>query len=419
MTGAAFASDAITLGNRVTLNIGVRFDHMRAFSEALSGVDLQGLQTKQVIDGLGTLYTWNTWSPRVGATVKLTGDGRTILRTSYSRFSQGVLTGELEVFHPGQSPITTRGFDPATGDYTRTISVLSNQVNLLLDPDTRPPHTDEYSISVDREVGRTVSIALAYIHKRGTDFIGWTETGGHYEVRTHALGNGGRVPVLALTSGGDSRRFLLTNPEGYSTSYDGLVMAVERRRSHRWHARGSYTFSKAYGLLASSGTTAAGAQLSTVSPPQPLTFGRDPNDLFNARGRLPNDRPHVARVLGSIEVPRLGVLMAANFQHFSGKPWAATAQVQLPQNNQQRVLLEPRGSRRLSSQSLLDVRVSKTITLRRLGRVELMIDVLNALNDAAEEAIASDYFLSPNFQQPTVFIDPRRAMIGVRMHFGR
>jgi hypothetical protein len=48
-----------------------------------------------------------------------------------------------------------------------------------------------------------------------------------------------------------------------------------------------------------------------------------------------------------------------------------------------------------------------------------MIDVLNALNDAAEEAIASDYFLSPNFPQPTVFIDPRRAMIGARMQFGR
>jgi hypothetical protein len=392
---------------------------MRAFSEALRAVDLQGRETSHVIDGLGTLYTWNTWSPRVGATAKLTADGRTILRTSYGRFSQGVLTGELEVFHPGQSPITTRGFDLATGDYTRTVSVLSNQRNLLLDPDIRPPHTDEYSISVDREVGRTVSIALAYIHKRGIDFIGWTETAGHYEAQTYPLRNGDSVPVLALTNGGASRRFLLTNPEGYSTIYDGLVMAVEKRRSNRWHARGSYTISKAHGLISSSGTSAAGAQLSTVSPPQPLTFGRDPNDLFNARGRLPNDRPHVARVLGSIEVPRIGVLIAANFQHFSGKPWAATAQVQLPQNNQQRMLLETRGSRRLSSQSLLDLRVSKSIPLRSLGRVELLIDVLNALNDTAEEAIASDYLFSPNFQQPTVFVDPRRAMIGARVHLGR
>ena len=51
--------------------------------------------------------------------------------------------------------------------------------------------------------------------------------------------------------------------------------------------------------------------------------------------------------------------MAANLQHFSGKPWAATTQVTLPQGSR-RILLEPRGSRRLSSQSLLDLRISKT-----------------------------------------------------------
>jgi len=38
------------------------------------------------------------------------------------------------------------------------------------------------------------------------------------------------------------------------------------------------------------------------------------------RGRLPNDRPHMIRVMGSVDVPWLGVLMAANFQHFTGSP---------------------------------------------------------------------------------------------------
>ena len=41
-----------------------------------------------------------------------------------------------------------------------------------------------------------------------------------------------------------------------------------------------------------------------MSPPQPLTFGRDPNDLTNARGRMPNDRPHIVRMMGTIDVPR-------------------------------------------------------------------------------------------------------------------
>jgi hypothetical protein len=229
------------------------------------------------------------------------------------------------------------------------------------------------------------------------------------------------VSVFELVNSPTERRFLLSNPPGYWMTYNGLVMAVDKRRSHGWQAFGSYTFSRASGLQASSGTTAAGAQSSTVALPN-LPFGRDPNDLTNARGRLPNDRPHILRVMGSVDVPRTGFLIAANLQYFSGKPWAAAAQITLPQGDQ-RILLEPRGSRRLSSQTLLDVRLSRPIRIGG-GRIELLLDVLNVLNDAAEEGLATDVLATEsaknaNFGTPTVFVDPRRAMIGVRLNLGR
>jgi hypothetical protein len=198
-------------------------------------------------------------------------------------------------------------------------------------------------------------------------------------------------------------------------------MVVEKRRSRGWQALGSYTFSRTEGLLASSGATAADAQGSTVAAafPTAVNFGRDPNNLTNASGRLPNDRPHMFRVMGAIDVPRTGVAVAANLQYFTGKPWAATAQIALPQGDQ-RILLEPRGSRRLSSQSLLDVRVSRTFSLGAGGRsIELLFDVLNALNDTAEEGLATDNLFSPNFGQPVVFMDPRRAMLSARLNLGR
>ncbi len=154
ITAAAFASDAITVGDRLTISAGVRFDHSRAISQDLQAIDSTGRETDRVIEGLGTLYTWNLWSPRLGATMKLTADGRTILRGSYGRFSQGVLTGEFSAFHPGVTPVTTTAFDPRTGGYTRPVSVVDSKTNLLLDSGIRAPHTDEYSIGVDREVGR-------------------------------------------------------------------------------------------------------------------------------------------------------------------------------------------------------------------------------------------------------------------------
>lgn len=89
------------------------------------------------------------------------------------------------------------------------------------------------------------------------------------------------------------------------------------------------------------------------------------------------------------------------------------------QRSIERIVLEPRGSRRLSSQTLLDLRVSRAIAFRHLGRVDLAVDVLNVLNDTAEEGLATDNLFSQNFAQPTVFIDPRRAMVSVRLNLGR
>ena len=420
ITAAAFASDALTIGERLTINVGVRFDHSRAVSQDLKATDVAGRETGEIIRGLGTLYTWNVVSPRLGVTERLTADGRTILRASYGRFNQGVLTGEIAPIHPGVTQITTKQFDTATGGYTQPVSVVDPRINLLLDPNTRTPRTDEYSIGVDRELGPRLAVGLAYIRKTGSNFIAWTDVGGQYREETRTLADGRTLPVFVLANSTASRRFLLTNPDGYSLTYNGLVMVVEKRRSNGWQALASYTLSRAYGLQASSGATAADPQVSTVAPafPTATTFGRDPNSLTNADGRLPNDRPQMFRAMGTIDVPRTGFVVGASLQYFSGKPWAATAQIALPQGDQ-RILLEPRGSRRLSSQSILDVRVSRTISFGGLGRIELLLDVLNALNDTAEEALATDNLFSPNFSHPTVFMDPRRAMLSVRLNLGR
>ena len=124
ITAAGFVSDAITVGNSLTINAGLRFDHSRAISQDLPVLDSQGHETDDIVRGLGTLYTWNVWSPRLGVTMKLTADGRTMLRASYGRFNQGVLTGELAPFHPAATSTTTITIDPATGSSTRASSSI-------------------------------------------------------------------------------------------------------------------------------------------------------------------------------------------------------------------------------------------------------------------------------------------------------
>lgn len=91
LTLSAFASDAITMSDRLTISAGLRFDHSRAISQDLAGLDTRGQETDAIVPGLGTVYAWNIVSPRLGAVLKLSADGRTVLRGSYGRFSQGVL----------------------------------------------------------------------------------------------------------------------------------------------------------------------------------------------------------------------------------------------------------------------------------------------------------------------------------------
>jgi hypothetical protein len=418
VTASGFVSHGVTIGPSLTINAGVRFDHSRAISQDLPALEADGRESGGTINGLGRMYTWNVWSPRLGMTVRLTPDGRTMLRASYGRFQQGVLTGELAPFHPGATSVTTAEYDPATAAYSRIISVVDPRRNLQFDPRTAPPRTDAWSAGLDREVGRFISLAIAVVHKRGANFIGWTDVGGQYRENVHALPDGRSLTTFALAGPAADRRFLLTNPAGYAMRYNGLVLAATRRRANGWQANASYTWSAATGLQASGGSSAAASQVSTISSARFLTFGQDPNSLTNAFGRLPNDRPHVLRVMASADIPRTGLAVAANVQHLSGKPWAATALVPLPQGDV-RIQLERRGARRLSSQTLVDFRLSRAVTAGGAARIELILDVLNLFNERAEEALATDNLFSSTFAQPAAFVDPRRGMLSCRFMWGR
>src|SRR6185369_5823357 len=229
ITTGLYVTDSVRFADRFTASLGLRFDHASALSPDLLAHDAQGNETGETIRGLGTLYTWNVFSPRLGFTARLTADGRTMLRTSYGRFHQGILTGEPSAVHPGLTPTTTAAFDQATGQYSRIISVVDPTINLRLDPHTESPQTDQLGIGVERELARRLSIAASFVHKKGSDFIGWTDTGGIYEASIRTLQSGQVVPVRLLTNGTASRRFLLTNPSDYFLRYNGLVLTLDKR----------------------------------------------------------------------------------------------------------------------------------------------------------------------------------------------
>src|SRR5262249_52983922 len=75
--------------DRLTLNLGVRFD--RYTGENVASSITYGPNTDQFIhqfnfSGNDLPPKFNNFSPRIGATYDLTGDGKTIIRGNYARY---------------------------------------------------------------------------------------------------------------------------------------------------------------------------------------------------------------------------------------------------------------------------------------------------------------------------------------------
>jgi hypothetical protein len=183
--------------------------------------------------------------------------------------------------------------------------VVDPRTQLRLNPGIRAPYSDEYSIGIDREVGRQFAATAAYVRKQGANYIGYEEVGGQYSQQTRALPDGSSVPVLVLVNGTASRRFLLTNPAGYSLTYNGLVTTVEKRHSH------GLACARLVHVLEGRGPAGIqwnSAQRRAAQYPDVQRFVRTRSEQSHQRPRPAGQRsPAHAAGHGSLDVPRTGV----------------------------------------------------------------------------------------------------------------
>jgi hypothetical protein len=180
------------------VNVGLRYDRMRANSPDLPAVNTRLQDAGGTIAGLGDMFTWNTWAPRTGFNLRLTDDGKTIMRGTYGRSYQPIFLNDFYNLHPGIAPSTLARWNPATSSYSTIISVTDSRANLAFDPDVEPSLADLYSIGVDRELVPNLGVAVTYVHKRGEKQIGWKDIGGVYGTRDEILPDGRSIAVYPL-----------------------------------------------------------------------------------------------------------------------------------------------------------------------------------------------------------------------------
>ncbi|MBI3491326.1 MAG: TonB-dependent receptor, partial [Acidobacteria bacterium] len=301
-----YVDDTYRLGNVVTFNLGLRYDHSQALYPSFPILDAAGNATSQFSPGNDDVYHWNVVSPRAGATWKLNESGKTVVKGYYGLLYRGIFLNDFTAAIPSVTPKYIFDITP-TGARTN-FSIVSSNTNLTIDPGYKDPYSHEAIVQIEQEVMPNLGLQVNYVHKQGYDYPGWQDIGGQYTQTPYVDGvgsgaTGQAVTVYKLLTPFSRSLFQMTNVAGLYSRYNGVTITGTKRMSSNWQGTLSLVLSKSEGREPSSTQGPAAGQGGTSG-----NFGRIPgvggqNDFVNTDGLLIGDRPVVANLSVPVGLP--------------------------------------------------------------------------------------------------------------------
>ncbi|MGD8536538.1 MAG: TonB-dependent receptor, partial [Candidatus Aminicenantes bacterium] len=115
---SAFVQDSITLWERLTLTLGLRFDRsdseLSTHSKGISGNDVSLFVGENIIQPLveinpyelfsilswKNIIVWNAFSPRIGLSFDIFGNGKSVFKASFSRYTEPIMLDYLTDLNP-------------------------------------------------------------------------------------------------------------------------------------------------------------------------------------------------------------------------------------------------------------------------------------------------------------------------------
>ncbi|HEX7418691.1 MAG TPA: TonB-dependent receptor, partial [Thermoanaerobaculia bacterium] len=495
----AFVDDSWSLNDRFSLNLGFRYDRMSAkygsgleYNFPTTPGDISNLTVLRQTAGTGNVFDFKDWSPRLGFAYSLTEDHKTVLRGAAGRYYAPLGVESLRRFGPDLEKETVQQYywylpfndvdtnhngkvDPSevAGMYqllqNRPPDALNSTFTknpswqLEVAPGTKSPYTDQFEVSLQRQLGRDFSIEATGIYKRSKNFIAYQEFNTatnqpwQWESVPYTTSTGYQTKVWQIKMGDyngdgkidlDDAKFVLNNMgrtatninsfdgQNVNRSYDGLQLVLTKRYTDRWQ-----------GLISANWSHSRGIAMRTVDQSwyidgpmiQDNAFGTSLNDFQN---NIAGPSPMTPRIMlkanGSYTVPIVEMDFGLRWRFDTGRPfwpienvssfatWMGAAPnpyvgtagyngVFLTGDTNARIVAADVSHPSWTpNTSIFDLSIGKTFRAHHGAALNVSLDVLNAFNEASPNLVG---FHTGDFGRVYSITAPRTYRGGVKIMF--
>jgi hypothetical protein len=483
---AAYVQDTITHG-RLTLQLGIRYDYNNDVAGAANIVaqPLAACVPGSAVACTGPSATvsptgswlpalnfpgadpnvaFNNFSPRLGLTYDLTGNGRTLARANYARYygqvGNGGVAGTINpvsqttvrfpwadlnrngVADPGEIQLSANGTLVA-GNWSPANPAQVTSANSV-DPKLKNDTTDEFIVGLDREIGAGFAVGANYVWRRYGNFSYNDRVGiepADYVPTTF-------TPTASSCPGADNRTAvarcstvtyytptfqvpttqLEMNIPGYNRVFNGVEITGRKRLSNRWLMNTSFAYNDTkvhFGEFGGAANQSSGTAGTIPISEDPTNRGQRENGQYDyltsgsGIGNIYVNAKWLFKVSGMYQAPA-GINVSAFYNARQGYLFEQGELVNVPGRSNLGaptvfVVLDPVGENRLPSYQNLDFHVERPIRANNL-RLVPSLDIFNVANSNTIQAIRGTQNAT-NANQIQAILAPRVIRFGVRFNW--
>jgi outer membrane receptor protein involved in Fe transport len=410
-----YAQDTWRATDRLTLNLGVRWDYVdgmpidqsgMANFEALQAAGRTGRFAGTILEDFGqdTRSDRDNVQPRLGAVFDLSGDGRDIIRGGWGVYadfgytSSNVLFAALDLAGGGQvfSALDPAGLRKLDGTLFTIADPIASIAHLntirggsppggeVTSPLLEQPYSIQSNLGWAHRLSQSMMVSADYVRVDGRDL--------NMRVRPNVLINGQRF-LAGVGVQPNNQAFRTALSKG-SSRYDGLILALRRRMSAGVDFTASYTIARATSDVGTASDEIAQNWIEDIRDPfsdvqqgpsgrtdarhnVSLTaivrapFGVDVAPIFFYRSALPiHTIEGIDRNADGLVNERTSV--AYRFTGLDEDAGVATFEADGP--------CETVVCSRRAPFSQLNLRISRAVPIRGRARIEAIAEVFNLLN---------------------------------------